>query len=162
MPAPGDSRHEAPARCFLRSVGAMLLLTAVAKLVSGMGNSRSLLLPDPILVMRFRYVLLAAAAVELGVGLVCIAHWRTRLQAAAVAWLASCLLIYRMGLAWIDYRIPCSCLGNLTDALHISPKTADFCMKVVLAYMLCGSCGILLLQARRRLGTRIQGESGLK
>ena len=33
---------------------------------------------------------------------------------------------------------PCSCLGHITDALHIPPQTADTAMKIILAYLLIG------------------------
>jgi hypothetical protein len=34
---------------------------------------------------------------------------------------------------------PCKCLGNLTDAIHIPPQTAESVMKITLAYLLVGS-----------------------
>jgi len=61
---------------------------------------------------------------------------------------------------WVEQ---CSCLGNLTDALHIRPETADNIMKLLLAYMLIGSYGLLIWQRsrRREANTRI-GNEGLK
>jgi hypothetical protein len=44
---------------------------------------------------------------------------------------------------WVGWHKPCSCLGNLTDALHIPPQTADTAMKIILAYLLIGSYGNL-------------------
>jgi hypothetical protein len=58
--------------------------------------------------------------------------------------------MYRLGLWWMDWKKPCSCLGNLTDALHISPQTADNITKVLLAYLLIGSYGLLLWQWKQR------------
>jgi hypothetical protein len=43
-------------------------------------------------------------------------------------------------------------LGSLTSALHLSEKAADNIMKVVLAYLLIGSYGLLLWQWRRGKG----------
>ena len=48
------------------------------------------------------------------------------------------------GLWYLGWQRPCSCLGNLTDTLHISPHVADVAMKIVLAYLLVGSYGGLL------------------
>jgi hypothetical protein len=134
---------------FMRSVAAILLLTAAAKLTTSVGSSRALLLPDPILVLPFHHVFWIAGVLELLVALVCILAKEARVKACAVAWLATCLVIYRVGLLWIGYRMPCSCLGNLTDSLHVSPRGADMIMKVVLAYLLAGSYAALLMQRRR-------------
>jgi hypothetical protein len=41
-------------------------------------------------------------------------------------------------------------MGSLTSALHLSEKAADNIMKVVLAYLLIGSYGLLLWQWRKR------------
>jgi hypothetical protein len=44
-------------------------------------------------------------------------------------------------------------MGNLTDALHIPPQTADTAMKIILAYLLLGSYGTLFwLWRQKRLG----------
>ena len=56
---------------------------------------------------------------------------------------------YRIGLWWIGWQKPCSCLGNLTDALHISPQVADNVMKGLLAFMLIGSVSLLILHQRQ-------------
>ncbi|MBI3849679.1 MAG: hypothetical protein HY298_05230 [Verrucomicrobia bacterium] len=42
-----------------------------------------------------------------------------------------------------------TCLGHLTDALHMSPQTADELMKVILAYLLIGSYALLQYQWRK-------------
>ena len=61
-----------------------------------------------------------------------------------LAWLGTIILGYRIGLLWIRYNKPCSCMGSLTDALHIKPETADTIMKIVLAYLLILSYGTLM------------------
>jgi hypothetical protein len=38
-----------------------------------------------------------------------------------------------------NYHKPCPCLGNLTDALHISPQTDNPLVKIILGYLLIGS-----------------------
>lgn len=87
--------------------------------------------------------ILAVGGVELVIALLCLATRRVWLQLGLVAWLATNFLVYRLGLLWIGYHRPCGCLGNLTDALGISPKTADVAMKLVLAYLLVGSYAAL-------------------
>lgn len=142
--------QRAPIKCFLYSAGVLLATTAVAKFISGAGDARILQNLDPILAIPFRQVFWIAGAIELTVGLVCFFVKRLALQAALVAWLATSFLIYRLGLALVRYHKPCGCLGNLTDALHISPQIADTAMKIVLAYLLIGSYATLFWLWRQR------------
>jgi hypothetical protein len=95
-------------------------------------------------------VFLVVGVLELVVALTCLVGDRLRLQAWLVAWLASSFVIYRVALFLSAYRGPCHCLGNLTDALHISPQTADTAMKIILAYLLIGSYGTLFWLWRQR------------
>ena len=79
-----------------------------------------------------------------GIALVCFFSKRQTLALGLVAWMSTNFVVYRLGLWWMDWKKPCNCLGNLTDALHISPQTADNIMKVILAYLLIGSYGLLI------------------
>ena len=133
-----------------RSSGALLFITAIAKLVSAGGNARILQMADPILSIPFRHVFWIVGALELIVAFICFFSKRLGLQAGFVAWLATCFLSYRLGLLWVGYHKPCSCLGNLTDALHIPPQIADDAMKIILAYLLIGSYGTLFWLWRQR------------
>lgn len=129
---------------FFYSCGAMLTLTSGAKFISAFGHAGILAVADPLIAITFRKVLLIAAVVEALVAVLCFLRVRIGLKAAAVAWLGSSFVCYRMGLLWIGYKTHCSCLGNITDALHISPNTADNAMKAVLTYLLMGSWGTLI------------------
>ena len=137
-------------RIFTISSGILFLATAIAKVVSSFGSARILQNPDPILMMSFQHVFWIVGAVELIVAIFCFFDIRCELQASLVAWLATSFLIYRLGLVWIGYHRPCSCLGNLTDALHIPPQAADTAMKIILAYLLLGSYATLFWLWRQR------------
>lgn len=131
-----------PIRVFIFSAGILLLITASAKIISSCGKSGILLTPDPIFSIRFRYVFQIVGCIELAVAAVCIFGKRVSLQAWLVAWLATSFLLYRLGLLWAGFH-RCSCLGNLTDSLHIPPALADTTMIVILAYLFMGSYAIL-------------------
>ena len=60
-----------------------------------------------------------------------------------IAGLSTLFAVYRIGLWSLGWHRPCSCLGNLTDALHLSPVIVDNVMKVLLAYLMIGSYSIL-------------------
>ncbi len=137
-------------RSFLHSAGVLLLITSVAKFISSGGNARILNFPDPIFLIPFRYVFWVVGGIELIIALVCFSNRRLGFQAGLIAWLATNFGLYRIGLRWIGYNKPCTCLGNLTDALHIPPQIADDIMKIVLGYLFIGSYAALFYLWRQR------------
>jgi hypothetical protein len=134
---------------FLYSAGGMLLLTGLAKLVSSFGSARMLQQVDPILGLSYHSLFIWIGILELIVASVCFFSKHVGLRASLVAWLATDFVVYRLGLWWIGERKPCRCMGNFTDVLHISPHAADNLMKIILAYLLIGSCITLLWLWRR-------------
>lgn len=140
---------------FALSTGAILAITGLAKVWSGLGNSKFLAVIDPIIGLKFGQLMLAVGVAEIAIALVCFFSKRQMLALGLVAWMSTNFVVYRLGLWWLNWKSPCGCLGNLTDALHISPHTADNIMKVLLAYLLIGSYGLLFYQWRaNRLGQR--------
>jgi hypothetical protein len=132
-------------RIFLCLAGLLLLVAAAAKVISASGEARILKNPDPILLVSFRDVFWIVGSIELIIAFICFYGKRVGLQVGLIASLSTCFLAYRLGLWFIGWQRPCPCLGlgNLTDALHIPPQTADTAMKIILAYLLIGSYGIL-------------------
>lgn len=126
-------------KLFVISSAIILILTAVAKYLAAFGNAKILQVADPLTGLPFRELLFFAATLEVIVALICMFSQRGVVQFRLIAWLALIFLVYRLGLIWIGYHRPCSCLGNLTDALHIPPQIADMAMKIILAYLLIGS-----------------------
>jgi hypothetical protein len=117
----------------------LLAFTGFAKLISSLGTARILNSPDALFHISFGRIFQLAAVVELCVAAICFLNKNRMLQAGLIALLSSNFLLYRIGLYWEGYHGLCHCLGNLTDALHISPQTADTVMKIILAYLLIGS-----------------------
>ena len=138
------------ARWFVYSAAVVLLLTATAKFVSSTGNGKILLAADPLTGFQFSNLFRIVGGIEVAVALVCIFSKRIRLPAGLVAWLATSFLAYRIGLVLVGWHKSCSCMGNLTDTLHILPQTADTAMKIILAYLLLGSYATLFWLWRRR------------
>lgn len=132
-------------RWFFNLAAAALLLTAAAKVISSAGHGKILLSLDPVTGLQFRDLLRIVGGIEAAVALVCIFNRKSWLRAGLVAWLATNFLIYRIALRILGYHKPCTCLGNLTDGLNISPEITDIAMKLVLVYLLIGSYTILVL-----------------
>ena len=135
---------------FVASAGTVLTTTGIAKVWSAFGQAKLLAVADPITGIKFGPLLLAVGIAEILIALVCFFSKRQTLALGLVCWLATNFLVYRLGLWWMGWHRPCSCLGSLTDALHISPQLADNIMKVVLAYLLLGSYCLLAWQWRRK------------
>jgi len=116
----------------------MLSVTLIAKLVSASGHARMLNELDPVFSISNRKLMVLAAVVELVVAAVCFFGKRPAIKSGSLIWLASIFIAYRVGLHFLDAGKHCPCLGNLTDALHIRPETADIALKGVLLYFLIG------------------------
>jgi hypothetical protein len=137
-------------RLFFYSAAIVLLVTAMAKFISSFGHGIILQTRDPLTGFQFQDLFRLVGSIEFAVALVCVFSKRISLPAGFVAWLATNFLAYRIGFAAVGYHRPCSCLGNLTDALHISPQVADTSMKIILAYLLLGSYASLFWLWRQR------------
>jgi hypothetical protein len=138
------------ARFFIYSSAAILLLTAGAKFIGSAGHEKILMERDPIIGVSVRNLILVAASAELAIAAVCFYSKDIWMPVTLIAWLSTNLLGYRVIRVLIGYKKPCSCLGNFTDALHISPKAADTAMKTILAYLLIGSYASLFWLWRQR------------
>jgi len=128
---------------FIRSAVAILAVFGTAKIWSAFGGTKVLAAIDPITQMQFGHLMFVVGVAELGVAGVCLFSKSQKVSLALVAWLSTAFLTYRLGLWWIGWARPCSCMGNLTDSLHLSPETADIIVKATLTYLLTGSYGLL-------------------
>jgi hypothetical protein len=145
---------------FVPSVSAILIITGFAKVWTAFAPTKVLAVTDPITGISFGHLMLAVGIAELFIASICLIGKSQKLKLGLIAWLATNFVVYRLGLWWLGWKKPCSCLGNLTDALHISPQVADNLMKVILAYLLIGSYGLLIWQWRLSK-SKIEG-GGLK
>jgi hypothetical protein len=130
---------------FVRAVVVALVVTALVKLLSAIEGSAVLAPKDPLLGISFRNMMLIGAALELGTVAVCLCRPVVD-GLLAIGWLSINFLIYRVGLWWIGWEKPCSCLGNLTDVLGIPSDLADDAMKSLLTFMLVSSISLLVLR----------------
>jgi hypothetical protein len=131
--------------CFVKCSGIALFAVAVAKMIAGSGHDRILLRPDPILGIPFRLALIIAATLELVVSGICLLTDSVRMQLVSIAWLATSFAIYHFGL-WVASVKYCPCLGSITDALHISPQTANIIAECITGFLLVGSYGSLIFK----------------
>jgi hypothetical protein len=132
---------------FARSAVAILLITAVLKLVAATGEARILAQADPLLTfLSYREIMVMASILELAVvGLILRESGRFR-QVALVAWISTVFLAYRLGLWWIGHEGSCPCLGNVTRSIGLSPAMEDLGVKILLGYLVLGSYVLVIWQ----------------
>lgn len=130
---------------FQRVVAAVLLVTALVKLMSASGDARSLDLPDPLLYLTCRQVYLTAGILEMAVAGYLLFGVNTQLQLLTLAWLSTTFVAYRMAAGWGNIAKPCGCLGNAMDWFPWLMKHQDGVMKGLLLFMLVGAYGFLWL-----------------
>ena len=128
---------------FIYTSSVMLFLTAVAKLISSCGDVAILQEVDSVLLVSYRTEFIVVAVIEFIVVLCCFISMSSCFKLVLIAWLATCFIVYRLGLLWVGSESYCPCLGNLTDTIGISTKFADIAMKVLLFYLFVGSYTLL-------------------
>ena len=143
-------RLRASVRIFLFISSLFLIFTGVVKLASACGDAKILNLADPVFGVRYRYLMVIVGTLEVAVAATCIFKKLTMLSLRLVALLATNFVFYRVGMVLVGSKKPCGCLGSLTDALHISARTADTVSKVLLAYLFIGSCGLMLFSVQKK------------
>jgi|ERR1017187_709782 hypothetical protein len=126
-------------RWFNVTAGVILFITGAAKVWSAFGTVRILNYPDPIFDVSFGHLMFIVGIIELIISGLCLSNKFSRYATILVAFISTDFLVYRIGLWLADWSRPCRCLGDLTDALHISPQIASIALKVALVYLLIGS-----------------------
>lgn len=133
---------------FKISAGPIFLIVGLAKLISAFGNAGFLDIMDPVFQISVRSLLLSVGIFEIILSSICIFHKNHLFALSLISWTATGFLAYRLALHYMDWRRPCRCMGNLTDALHISPMLVDLGMKCVLFYLITGSYLALIQTVR--------------
>lgn len=124
---------------FALTAGMLLALTGMSKLISAGGNARILDIGDPVFQLPFRHLLLLVGALELLIAWQCLFRQERLFSIGLVAWLSTTFAVYRLGLWYLGWQEGCQCLGQLTDALHLSAHASDGITKALLAFLLIGS-----------------------
>lgn len=120
-------------------VALILVFTATAKLVSGIGDAPALSASDPLLPMTNGQLFLLVGLVEFLVVGYLLAGGNNRFKHLLVLWLSLNFAGYRLGVWWVGGDKPCSCLGTIFARWPVDAELVDGLLKVALAYMFIGS-----------------------
>jgi hypothetical protein len=130
-------------RLFRWSAALLLLSTAAAKLISAGGHATILDLPDPLLALPNRQLLVLVALIEVIIGAALLSRLSVQTKYLIVAWLSSNFILYRLGLHMLSPGKPCPCLGTITERLHWNPDQVNTVLWGIALYLLAGSIGVL-------------------
>jgi hypothetical protein len=121
--------------------GTLLALVGMMKLWSWLTGASGSGVVDPVMGINASVLTLGSGLAEVAVAAVCLLSNRERLGMGLVAWWATNLVVYRVGLWWMGWQRPCGCLGYLVEALGISPQAAEVLSLMILGFLLVGSYG---------------------
>ncbi len=90
--------------------------------------------------MPIRYAVLAVGAIEAGVALVCLFGRQIAFQVGWLSWLSINFLCYRVLLLFVHAHPQATCIGSLTDPLHLARGMPGLIVTGTVLYLLLGSC----------------------
>lgn len=142
-----------PIRFFIYTASGILLVAALERFLIAAGDAPALALPEPVLGIPLRYAVLLVGGLELTVVLVCLFGRQTGLQLGWLAWLATNYAVYRIGLMIVGAHHQATCIGSLTDPLHLTQGTVGIVIGLLPIFMLFGSYAAIcwLWLATRRM-----------
>lgn len=124
---------------FVYAAGGILLAAALIRFIIAAGDTPLFALPEPILGIPLRYAVLAVGGLEAMVALICLFGRKTALQVGWLAWLSTDFVVFWLALAWMSCPLQGTCLGSLTDPLHLARGTMGTIMAVMPFFLLIGS-----------------------
>jgi hypothetical protein len=136
-------RNKAPFEWYFRSVGAILLFTGLAKLLSISSGRGALFVEDAIVPFRQWQLLAMVAIIELIVAVYVISNRYVAGKAVAVLWLAWNFVLYRLGLE-VFRATGCPCLGKYINALPLNAETTSKILGAIVTFLIVGSLFVLL------------------
>jgi len=129
---------------FIWLAAVLLFIMAAAELSSAFNNEQFLDQPDPFLFISSRYILILTGFIELLLSAFLLMAKNRSLKLGLLAWFATNLLVYRIGLQWQGAPNYSDCLGNFNDWLPIPPRILHVIMVGILIFWLTGSYGCLI------------------
>lgn len=129
---------------FLKSAGAILLVSALARFLIAAGHGPLLSRPDPVLGFSLRYAVLLVGGFEFLVALICLFGRQVYFQIGWLAWLMTNFLVFQTGCYWMRCHPQATCIGSLTDPLQLARGGMGGLAIGVLVYLVVGSYTALI------------------
>lgn len=125
---------------FIYLAGGILLAMALIRFIIAAGDAQILSLSEPMLGIPIRQAVLIVGGLELVVAMICLFGKRAGLQIGLLAWMSVNFIVFQIGLLWMHFHIQATCLGSLTDPLHLMRGKSGLFFPFFSALLLVGSC----------------------
>lgn len=136
---------------FVLSGGAILAFIGGGFVLEFFEKNQSLDITDPAFGIPFRFVTLLFGLLQLVASGFCLFTTRRTLSIWLVLWVVNSLLIYRLGMWWMNWSHPHAVVSPLAERFYLSVVMADTVMAVAAAYLSVGAGWTLLsLRLARR------------
>jgi len=141
--------------------GFILLVTGSAKLVSVFGDAQLLDSHDGLIYfMNYRQLFIAVGIIEVLSAFYVFLGRNETVAFGLICGLAFCFLTYRLCLNLLKIGGQCRCLGNLSDALGLSPRVTSILLDFSLGTLLFIGClKTLHLLFVRRMANNIREDN---
>jgi DNA-directed RNA polymerase subunit RPC12/RpoP len=126
-------------RFFIITAGIILLAAAAIRFLIATGHAQVLALPEPLLGVPLRDAVIGVGAFELIVALICLFGRRLGLQIGWLVWLATSYIVACIGLLAMHCHPQGTCIGGLTDPLHIHHGTLGYLFELIPVILVLGS-----------------------
>jgi hypothetical protein len=107
-------------RYFILSAGTLLAVAGLVRFLVVFKGAQVLALPEPMLGVPLRYVVMLVGVIELATAWFCLFGKRSGLQITCVTWLAVNYALYRIGAIAVGGHHQATAIGSLTDPLHLT------------------------------------------
>jgi Methylamine utilisation protein MauE len=135
---------------YFYSIASLLILTAVAKLISATGTSQGLSTKDPVFGITVQHLLEGVGMMELFVAAFLLISRNTGYKSMVALGVSACFLMYRAAY-WLNApEQPCPCLGTITERLHMNKDVLSAMMLVFAIYMFLGNLYLLIASPQDR------------
>jgi hypothetical protein len=132
------------AKFFICSTGGILLTASLIRFAIASGTSQTLALPEPVLGIPLRYAVLIVGGMEFAAACFCLFSKNKKIQTTIIVWLATNNIVYQ-ALTCIMHQHPqATCLGSLTDPLHLTHSILGIIVSILPIYLLIGSYGLAI------------------
>lgn len=131
-------------KSFVKSAGFILLAAALSRFLIAFSSAQFLSLPDPALGIPLRYSVFAVGGIELLVAVICLFGKNIYFKTGWLAWLATNYVVFQVGLFWMHCHPQATCIGSLTDPLHLSRGFYGWCTLFLAIYLVTGSYTALI------------------
>jgi hypothetical protein len=125
--------------------GVILVILAVAKIANGSNETVDrIVIRDPVFGLKISHLFYMVGIMEAIVGGICLVMRGVALPGTVLAWFATNLVLYRIGIWWIDTGRPCQCMAGLASYLDLTPQAADRIMLALLALFVVAGYGAVM------------------